>query len=172
MLAQEGARAGSKFRLRNLWPSVRRSARRWGVDAVALATVLAVETHARGPVWRAIEHAVARVFLALGLAGRVECMSLGIAQIQPRRVSNPEDLRDRLAALARPQDSVELCAQILGEIRCRFHLQMDSSEWSEDDWGMVAREYGGDGRYGEALISANRILVALEAAGRQELWRS
>lgn len=167
MFAQEGARAGCKFRLRNLWPSVRCSARRWGVDADALATVLAVEAHARGPVWRAIEYVAARVLLAFGFAGRVECMSLGIAQIQPRGVSNPEDLRGRLAALARPQDSVEFCAQVLGEIRWRCHLPTDSGEWSESDWRVVAKEYGGDDRYAEALISAYRILAALDATGDQ-----
>lgn len=159
MFAEEGVRAGYRFRLEDLGGAVERRARHWGIDAAALAAVLAVEMHARGPIWRTLEQVVAQAFLVLGLAVRVERMSFGIAQIQARQVPDPPELRDRLRRLRRAPDSIDLCAQILAGICCESNLPMEARKWCRNDWFVVASEYGGDYRYADALISAYSVLL-------------
>jgi hypothetical protein len=164
MFAQEGIRAGHRFERGSFGQTVRCTAHREGLHPAALGAVLAIETHARGQVWRLIERASARVFLALGLSAKVEGMSVGIAQIQPRRLSHPIDLAGRLRRLRQTEESVDLCGQILAEICLEARIPLDSSQWSRGDWRTIARSYSGDDRYADALMAAYRVLARKEFA--------
>lgn len=164
MYANHGLIAAQRFNSQALWAPVEQSASRWGVDACVVAAVLAFEMLARGPVWRALEAATARVLMAIGRSHRVERMSLGIAQIQPRRVPDPDGLRDRVGILLQERDCIEECARILTQICRDAGLNgKRPSTWSAHDWNHLALGYGGDRRYGEALASAFGLLAPDES---------
>jgi hypothetical protein len=63
-----------------------RAARELQIDAALLGGVLAIESLQRPPLHRAGEFAGAAGLLLAGRAERVERLSLGIAQLQPRNV--------------------------------------------------------------------------------------
>jgi hypothetical protein len=163
MYANYGLIAAQRFIRHALGAPLEQSASRWNVDACVVAAVLAVEMLARGPWWRALEAATARVLMALGRSNRVERMSLGIAQIQPRHMRGPDRLRDRVGALLQERDSIGECARILAQI-CR-DAGLDGKRpttWTAHDWNHLALGYGGDLRYGKALASAFGFLASYE----------
>lgn len=115
---------------------------------------------ARGAVWRRLEVLAVRILLAMGCHRRVERMSLGIAQIQPRCVEGADDLRQRVRVLLGQRGSTNECARLLAGICRREGIDVIPPEqWSRDHWERVGLAYGGDKRYGEALRAAFAALA-------------
>jgi hypothetical protein len=150
-----GQIAGRRFDRKRLGPLVVKSADRWTVAPSLIAAVLSVEQLARGPMWRMIEAIVARLLVRMRAHRRVERMSLGVAQIQPRHLHSLRPLHERVDALLRPEIATDECARIVARLCEDGRLDATKPErWSGRAWKHVAAGYAGDGRYGDALQAA------------------
>lgn len=125
-----------------------------GLDPALLQALLAIETHARGRAWRTFEGVLARLLLRLGLTARVERLSLGCAQIQPRRLSFGS-IDDRIAVLLDPRSAIPIAAEV---VKAEVHnLRLDAAHpmcWSEEMWKTMGLSYNGDAGYGLLLRAA------------------
>lgn len=155
MFHQHGVIAAHRFARTSLPSVVERSAKRWRLEPRVVAAVLAVEMLARGALWRYMELVTAYGLLALGCHARVDRMSLGIAQIQPRRMRGTDDIKQRVGVLRGESGSADECARLLAEICHQVRIdQLPPGRWSRDDWAQVALAYGGNRRYGDAMKAA------------------
>lgn len=133
-----------------LWINVTQTARD-RTDPALVASVLAVESGNRGRIARAIENAFAELLFALGDEGRFSRTSLGIAQLQPRRVGLGFT-RTSIELLNDERYAIEACTGVVVNSSCSCSLDpLAVGTWRATDWHSFGWAYNGSHAYGAVL---------------------
>lgn len=137
-----------------------------------VAAVLAVEMLERGWLARAAERWIATLLTHLRCHGRVERMSLGIAQIQPRALSVPASLEGRVTAALDDQLAPALCSEVIARIGRELDLDTARPEsWEANRWRSFGLAYNGFSVYGIVLRSAFDEILARRGVHRRTRLR-
>lgn len=134
----------------HLWTEVKQVASD-RTDPALVASVLAIETGNRGRMARAIENAFAELLFALRAEGRFSRMSLGIAQLQPRRVGLGFT-RASIELLNNERYAIEACRGVVvnSSVRCSLD-PLAAGTWDATDWHSFGWAYNGSHMYGAVL---------------------
>jgi hypothetical protein len=143
----------------NRWTLVR-SASRGRVDPALVGAVVAVESGNRGPATRLLENAFARVLVSVGAEQRFARLSLGIAQVQPRRLGLPCSCAS-LRLLNDETFAVDACVSVVLD-SCETSVldPRGVGTWQSSAWHAFGWAYHGSRLYGEVLSATYARLCA------------
>jgi hypothetical protein len=128
-----------------------------------VGAIIAVETSVRGPFWRYAEWILARILLRIGYKQRVASMSLGPAQLQPRRVGVDLSV-EGLGSLMNPLSAQYHCGALALRISQNLGLDANKSPtWGRSDWRQFGKSYNGSFDYGDVLRATFIALISRPA---------
>lgn len=140
-------------RVPRAWWDIATEASRETVDAALVVSVLALESGNRGRVVRAIENSYAALLILMRRRTRFERMSLGIAQLQPRRVGLRMSRASR-RALADERFSIESCVRVVTDSCAASGLDpIRVPWWDRREWRSFGWAHNGSRLYGNVLES-------------------
>lgn len=120
-------------------------------DPRLVASVLAIETANRGRIARAVENAFARLLIRLRAERRFRRMSLGIAQLQPRRLEL-DFAWESVNLLNTERYAIQSLIDVIRDDCARCAIDPLSAErWRLPEWYEFGTAYNGSRMYGAVL---------------------